>query len=62
MRINMNNVPEKGRLGNKNPNWKGGKKMYHWANISKSYKRNRNDWLRLCVPCHMKYDGLTKNK
>ena len=27
MRINMNNVPEKGRLGNKNPNWKGGKKM-----------------------------------
>ena len=38
------------------------KKMYHWANISKNYKRKRNDWLRLCVPCHMKYDGITKEK
>lgn len=32
-------------------------RMYHWANISKEHKRNRNDWLRLCVPCHKKYDS-----
>lgn len=32
------------------------KRMYHWANISKKYLREREDWLRLCVPCHKKYD------
>lgn len=32
------------------------KRMYHWANISKTYMRDRDDWLRLCVPCHKKYD------
>lgn len=32
------------------------KRMYHWANISKEFKRDRNDWLRLCVPCHKKFD------
>lgn len=31
-------------------------KMYHWANISGEYKRNLKDWIRLCVPCHSKYD------
>lgn len=31
-------------------------RMYHWANISKKYLRQRDDWLRLCVPCHKKYD------
>lgn len=34
--------------------------MYHWA--AKDYGeggRNRSDWLRLCVPCHAKYDGRT---
>lgn len=30
--------------------------MYHWANISGKHIRNRRDWLRLCVPCHRKYD------
>jgi hypothetical protein len=30
--------------------------MYHWANISGTYERLREDWLRLCVPCHKKYD------
>lgn len=30
--------------------------MYHWANISKEFKRDRDDWLRLCVPCHKRFD------
>ena len=28
----------------------------HWANKSKKYLRDVNDWLRLCAKCHMKYD------
>lgn len=32
------------------------KRMYHWANISREYKRERTDWLRLCVPCHKSHD------
>lgn len=28
----------------------------HWANRSHAYKRDVTDWLRLCVPCHKKYD------
>lgn len=28
-----------------------------WANKSHEYKRDLNDWLRLCRPCHRKYDG-----
>lgn len=31
-------------------------RRYHWANISKQYKRDVGDWMRLCVPCHKKYD------
>lgn len=31
-------------------------RMYHWANISRTYKRERSDWLRLCVPCHKRHD------
>ena len=33
---------------------------YDWANISDEYKRDRNDWLRLCRPCHSKYDRQKK--
>lgn len=25
---------------------------FQWANISGSYKRDRDDWQQLCVPCH----------
>ena len=32
------------------------KRMYHWANKSGEYKRDLDDWIRLCVPCHRKYD------
>ena len=35
------------------------KHQIHWANISDEYKRDKNDWLRLCSGCHGKYD---KNK
>jgi hypothetical protein len=31
-------------------------RRYHWANVSGTYQRDRTDWLRLCVPCHKKYD------
>ncbi len=36
-------------------------KRYNWANISRNYKRELNDWIRLCTSCHMKFDG-TANK
>ena len=32
------------------------KKIYHWANISGEYKRELNDWIRLCVKCHSDFD------
>ncbi|MCH7730870.1 hypothetical protein IID21_05170 [Patescibacteria group bacterium] len=32
----------------------------HWANKSGEYKRDLSDWLRLCVPCHRKYDGVER--
>ena len=32
----------------------------HFANISGTYKRDLNDWIWLCVPCHSKHDGKTK--
>lgn len=28
----------------------------NWASTPKENKRNREAWLRLCVPCHRKYD------
>jgi len=31
-------------------------KKYEWANISKQYKRNINDWRSLCTPCHRRFD------
>lgn len=29
---------------------------YEWANRSRTYKRDTNDWIRLCVFCHRKAD------
>src|SRR3989338_662738 len=29
----------------------------HWANKSGEYKRNLEDWLRLCAKCHGLYDS-----
>lgn len=32
------------------------KKKYEWANISGEYKRDLNDWIRLCTKCHREFD------
>lgn len=37
------------------------KRKYHWANLT-NYKRDRNDFKRMCVSCHRKYDYRRKNK
>ena len=31
-------------------------KEYDWANKDHKYKRDFKDWIRLCKPCHRKYD------
>lgn len=31
-------------------------KQIHWANKSGEYKRNIEDWIRLCRKCHSEYD------
>src|SRR5438128_11421542 len=31
-------------------------KKFEWANKSGEYKRDLEDWLRLCTSCHRKYD------
>ena len=36
------------------------KKKYEWANISRKYKRDLKDWIRLCTKCHIIYDGSRK--
>ncbi len=28
----------------------------HWANVNGEYKRNVDDWIRLCALCHRRYD------
>lgn len=33
-----------------------GRKWYHWSNISGKYYRKLEDWQRLCVRCHSKFD------
>lgn len=33
------------------------KRRYEWANVSGEYKRDLDDFVRLCVPCHRQYDG-----
>lgn len=45
---------EKCGLSDKNP------RRYHWANLSGKYKRDRSDWKRLCVSCHIRFDGSAK--
>jgi Ni/Co efflux regulator RcnB len=32
------------------------KRIYHWANVDHKYSRDLGDYMRLCVPCHRKYD------
>lgn len=35
-------------------------RQFHWANVSGEYKRDLSDWKRLCVSCHLKFDGRVK--
>lgn len=32
------------------------KKLYEWANKDHRYSNKKEDWMRLCRGCHMKYD------
>lgn len=34
----------------------------HWANKSGEYKKDINDWIRLCASCHRKYDARLKER
>lgn len=36
------------------------RKQIHWANISGNYKRDINDWIRLCSRCHYFFDKRNK--
>lgn len=35
-------------------------KVFNWANISRQYKRDLNDWIRLCRKCHHKFDNISQ--
>jgi hypothetical protein len=35
-------------------------RSYQWANISGKYERDLKDWVRLCKPCHMKFDNVAE--
>jgi hypothetical protein len=39
-----------------------GRRRYHWSNKYHTYKRREEDWQRLCVPCHIKYDMENNNR
>jgi len=34
------------------------RKRYHWANISREYKKDLSDWRRLCATCHQRENRL----
>lgn len=34
-------------------------KRYEWANKSRCYLRDLDDWMNLCVSCHRRYDPCT---
>lgn len=36
-------------------------KRFDWANISGEYKRDLDDWVRLCRRCHTLVDGIGKH-
>jgi len=33
-------------------------KRFEWANIDGEYRRNLDDFIRLCKKCHNDYDGV----
>jgi len=38
----------------------GERRRTHWANIDHRYRRELEDWIELCSPCHWKHDQATK--
>ena len=34
-------------------------KRFEWANISREYKRDVDDWISLCKKCHWAYDDVS---
>lgn len=40
--------------------YNGSRWNIQWANKSQTYKRSRNDFMALCIPCHRKYDPPKK--
>lgn len=43
------------------PNKKTGRSSIEYANISKKYIRDLNDWISLCRSCHMKFDKIDRS-
>src|SRR5689334_15007475 len=37
-------------------------KYYDWASLSRKYKRDLSDWVRMCRKCHSAYDSLERLK
>ena len=35
-------------------------KKFEWANKSGLYKRDVNDWIRMCTKCHHDYDDIIR--
>jgi hypothetical protein len=50
-----NNIGKASKCENKSCKFKNPKR-YEWANISREYKRELNDWIQLCPSCHRIYD------
>jgi len=36
-----------------------GRARTNYANVSGEYRRNRDDYLELCVPCHRRFDAAS---
>ena len=36
------------------------KGIFNWANVSRKYKRELDDWIRLCRKCHHKFDNISE--
>lgn len=40
-------------------------KQFHWANVDHTYRRVREEWMRLCISCHLRHDyahGLRRKR
>jgi len=52
-------IPKKcSTCGLENLKMKNGRRAIQWANISRDYLRDVDDWVALCIPCHREYDDM----